>query len=125
MFLVPMNSVNFSQLPSRKARGLTSTRSCRDNRVLGLSATYCRDATHADLNLPPCCGSIPTKVRALRHLSRLLYPLDGWYLLWELPIEGDAVEEHVGDVLPIAGAENSSLVNKKLSSRPWGTLARR
>ena len=29
----------------------------------------------------------------------------------ELPIEGDAVEEHVGEVLPIAGAENSSLVN--------------
>ena len=27
--------------------------------------------------------------------SRLLYRLDGWYLVWELPIEGDAVEEHV------------------------------
>ena len=46
-------------------------------------------------------------------------------LLWELPIEGDAVEEHVGEVLPIVGAENSSLVNLKLSSRPKGELARR
>ena len=35
---------------------------------------------------------------ALRYLPRLL-------------IESDAVEEHVGEVLPIAGADNSSLVN--------------
>ena len=55
--------------------------------------------------------SIPIKMLALRYLPRLLYRLDGWYLVWELPIEGDAVEEHVEEVLPIAGAENSSLVN--------------
>ena len=35
---------------------------------------------------------------ALRYLSRLLYRLDGWYFVWELPIQGDAVEEHVGEV---------------------------
>ena len=62
---------------------------------------------------------------ALRYLPRLLYRLGGWYLVWELPIEGDAVEEHVGEVLPIAGAENSTLVNWKVSSRPQGELARR
>ena len=55
---------------------------------------------------------------ALRFLPRLLYRLDGWYLVWELPIEGDAVEERVGEVLAIAVAENSSLANWKLSSRP-------
>ena len=41
--------------------------------------------------------SIPIKMLALRYLSRLLYRLDGWYLVWELPIEGDAVEERVGE----------------------------
>ena len=49
--------------------------------------------------------TIPIKMLALGYLSRLLYRLDGWYLMWELPTEGDAVEEHVGEVLPIAGAE--------------------
>ena len=32
--------------------------------------------------------SIPIKMLALRYLSRLLYRLDGWYSVWELPIEG-------------------------------------
>ena len=62
--------------------------------------------------------SIPIQMLALRYLSRLPYRLDGWYLVWEFPIESDAVEERVGEVLPIAVAENSSLVNLKLSSRP-------
>ena len=38
--------------------------------------------------------SIPIKMLALRYLTRL----DGWYMVWELPFEGDAVEEHVGEV---------------------------
>ena len=38
--------------------------------------------------------SIPIKMLALRYLSRLLYRL---YLVRELPIEGDAVEERVGE----------------------------
>ena len=64
-----------------------------------------------DLSLPLFWNVDTDQDAGTEILSRLLYRLDGWYLVWELPIEGDAVEERVGEVLPIAVAENSSLVN--------------
>ena len=59
--------------------------------------------------------SIPIKMLALRYLSRLLYRLDGWYLVWELPIEGDATKTPTGTALGKRGTESLGVQASTLS----------